>query len=478
MKNFSVSNRFWVALTTVAIIASVFAYYLLVYSANRRESYIDRKYRILTRMGDNVVSLNADVTKARNRDLQNAMAKIERDSTISVCKIIKASLSRCRDVKSECNLPLAQLFKADQWKKDLHEFYLRDKNANAWNGGVFHPDSIFIKTDFQFKSSCDTASVVYFVTSIHTILSRLGTTREIGDYFIIRSFNKPNYKDSKIESINRIAYQTQRNKMLLIDFDSLLVTGHQLQPSQTWTTVINSDNYLILPHRLDFRENEDWIICMLIKEKDLDVYSRQLELWIVVYAFLIGLFILIAMPILKLMLMSPLERLRMTNVWLSGFSICMGTTILTLILLGVYHYYGHYRQTDRKLQRLANAVATKFSNELDNIHLQLKQLKNLERAPWKYVPVNMGYMAHPDSIPVSVKRLGADQKLDSLNPAKTLFFENLLSLKYFNEIIWIDKNGDQLAVLTTHEVNTSAKPLNLSGRKYFSSVMSNDLWAL
>ncbi|HEX6225783.1 MAG TPA: hypothetical protein VFZ52_15300, partial [Chryseolinea sp.] len=32
--------------------------------------------------------------------------------------------------------------------------------------------------------------------------------------------------------------------------------------------------------------------------------------------------------------------------------------------------------------------------------------------------------------------------------------------------------------LTTHEVNTSAEPLNLSARKYFSSVISNDLWAL
>ena len=475
MKNFSVSNRFWVALTTVAIIASVFAYYLLVYSANRRESYIDRKYRILTRMGDNVVSLNSDVTKAKNRDLNNAMGEIEEDKKKSACESIEALC------KLDCSIPLLQFFKDNNRKyQDLKEFYVRRK-TNAWNLAVFHPDSIFIKTDFQVTGHCG-ASVrpgfVYFQTSIHTILSRLGTTREIGDYFIIRSFNKPNSTSSEIESINRIAYQTQKNKMLLIDFDSLLVTGDRLQPSQTWTTVINSDNYLVLPHRLNFMENEDWIICMLIKEKDLDAYSRQLELWIVVYAFLIGLFILIAMPILKLLLMSPLERLRMTNVWFSGFSICMGTTILTLILLGIYHYYGHYRQTDRKLQRLANAVETKFSNELDNIYLQLKQLKNLEGAPWKDGPVKMGYIAHPDSIPASVKRLDTVKTLDPSDPEEILFYKNLLSLKYFNEIIWIDSTGHQLGVLTTHEVNTAEKPLNLSGRKYFSSVIGNDLWAL
>jgi hypothetical protein len=482
MIKLNIPKRPWMGLVTLGIIAALFAYYLLIYTEDRKEKFIERRYRILTRMGDNTYKLKEDIKKAVDREWKGVQGRLDHvlDEYYDLM-----NHGTDQELLNKKVMKVYEEYRSGKIKHGLRDFILRLQDKDFWNTRCKYPDTIYFKTNYapSFSGSFDTRRISSFHTNISTLLARLGASQEIGDYFVIRSFL------NEEDTVNVIGYQTFKNKIRLTNFDSLMRHNHGLQTGTTEITRIREEDYIILPHRIHFESDEDWIICMVIKVEDLNSYARKIELWIIVYALLFGLFILIAMPVLKLILMSPYERLRTSNVWFTGFSVCIGSSVVALILLGLYHYFGHYHQIDGKLLRLANAVNTKFSSELDGLYAQLNQVYRLEDAPWKNQPVKLGYVSNMDSLIIKIKEAdsltqefrrtksstGNSEKTSKLD---TAFFQKLLSKRYFNQIIWIDNKGDQLVVLATHNTSLKEESLNLSQRKYFSSVMKDELWAL
>ena len=91
----------------------------------------------------------------------------------------------------------------------------------------------------------------------------------------------------------------------------------------------------------------------------------------IVFAVLIVLLVLLAMPVLKLLIMNSIERLRLINVWFAGFAIVVGTSVLLLTILATNHSLGYRGKVDSTLVELSDSVEARFLNELSDIHDQL-----------------------------------------------------------------------------------------------------------
>src|SRR6186713_5770 len=64
MKLPTLSKRFWISCSTLLVIGTVFAYYLLVYVEGREQKLRQDKYRALERLGKNMIQTRKNYHKA------------------------------------------------------------------------------------------------------------------------------------------------------------------------------------------------------------------------------------------------------------------------------------------------------------------------------------------------------------------------------------------------------------------------------
>ena len=87
----------------------------------------------------------------------------------------------------------------------------------------------------------------------------------------------------------------------------------------------------------DSSEGENWLLCGLMETENFNSQIRAVDpLWIA-SAILVVLFLIIAMPILKLRIMNTYERLSIANVWFTGLSVVCGSAILFIIIWSGSH---------------------------------------------------------------------------------------------------------------------------------------------
>src|SRR5690606_9764698 len=171
------------------------------------------------------------------------------------------------------------------------------------------------------------------------------------------------------------------NELRVKNLDSLISARNGINSSALSVVTINDVPYKLFCDRISFDRagKEDWILCGLVQEKSFKAQVRQVEPIILLYAALILLFVLLGMPVLKLLVMSPIERLRTGNVLFNGFALVGGSALLFLIILATRHYWGyHYRQLDMRLEHLSHVVHNSFVEEANLIHTQLMTLPDLD----------------------------------------------------------------------------------------------------
>jgi hypothetical protein len=113
---------------------------------------------------------------------------------------------------------------------------------------------------------------------------------------------------------------------------------------------------------------------------------------------------------------------------------------------------------DQRIEVLSDSIRTEFSNELQMIFNQLASA----RADTGLLPA-----------------LGDSIRRGSILKDKMLV-KYFADYRFFNEILWICKEGDQQAMLATHTIDLKDPDLNLNlrERKYFSWVLNDSTWKL
>ena len=296
---------------------------------------------------------------------------------------------------------------------------------------------------------------------------------QFDDFFIVKDFDEHRHEKTKTDgNTANVVYQTLENHVSLASIDSFMVSEKGLLTNHVKEIMLSDTKYKLFVHAIRFSEEENWLLCGLMETENFNSQIRAVDpLWIA-SAILIVLFLIIAMPILKLRIMNTYERLTISNVWFTGLSVVCGTAVLFIIIWSGSHNLQSIASVDRGLDTLSNEVKRRFETELHDIRDQLDDLnKNLSDplvTIFKKDTIVYGDFFRPGG------------RTDCIYPYIEEYKQKYDTLKYsyFNYILWIDSLGYPSITLTTKSVGPDFKMPNLSERKYVSRVLQDSLWYL
>ncbi|SHG69394.1 hypothetical protein SAMN04488109_1435 [Chryseolinea serpens] len=449
MKFPSLSRKFWVAITTLLVIGGLFAYYLLVYVHGREEKLREEKYRALARYGENMVAMRSDYAKTIVRSWSRAKEYLEGKKKIpvdSVTKIVRRDLDK---VTYEGYLNDAEI--DVRMHNHFERIYFVYPNAHPNQHGVFSlPMANFAYRPDQFD-----------------------------EFFIIKRYDHALHQDEKAgPPIANEAFQTLENRIDLRNVDSLMVTRKGIFTSRFGNIELADTKYKLFVHTIEFQEGENWMLCGLIKADTFNEQTREVDPLIITSAILIMLFLLMSMPILKLLVMNAIERLNILNVWFAGFSIVFGSAVLFLMIWTGSDNLQSNEAVDRDLTSLSNTIKLRFQNELDSIYGVLNSVKDnlsgkLSRDYMEADSAEKNRFVFGDVLHEQ-KRKG----VRDLGVGQAFLKKTVGNYPYFNYILYINAAGKPIITLTTQDQDSNYPMPNLRSRKYFSRVLEDSLWYL
>jgi len=421
MKLPALTKKFWIVIATIIVVGLLFAYYLLVYVSNRQAEVIAQNYRVLKRAADNSIDLR-----------KNFEATINNYKNVSPNE---PALVRLLAVQKIYCVKTA----ADQQYKDLDSIYFSSKTSGGCTVRMAVSD--FLPSAIP-KSSC------------------------FDDLFLIRTL----HKDASTKFTD-IGYQTFYNRIELKKMDSLFALDHGLESSPIVDARLFGTDYKIFTTRILIADNESWILCGAVKNSNFNKKIHEVDTYTISFAILILLFVLLAMPILKLIVMNAVERLRIVNVWFTGFSIIVGTAIIILILISANHFFSNKGVVENRLKKLAIAVNGNFDKELNEIYDQLRNIQDKVNMPGDSNLAAYDNFFKTDTYSIRTNIPPIKLVRSVVDPFK---LNKILTYKFTNQVMWLDARGDQLFTLATQSVNS----FNLSAREYFTKARDGNLWTV
>jgi hypothetical protein len=529
MKLPTLTSRFWVALGTLSVIGALFSYYLLVYVHSREEKLREDRYRALARYGENMIQTRRDYEKAlirlksQNETIwQEERAKYFHDTTrvqrdsISVIDERKAVVSVGHSRKNggccccpdgerspthiENGVMSGKRLLSERERNRLFLSHRRDtlrrrlsdlahKNVpNISYEGYFSNvefDSLqhhnFDRIYFSFPATQSDRLFAYSILTKDFVYR----PQQFDEFFIIKAFDSTyqKHRSSNVMSANQ-TFQTFQNRIILQSVDSLLVKERGLLTSHFGEVKLADTRYKIFVHAIPFSQGESWLLCGLIEREHYHSTVRAVSPLVIVSAMLTLLFLIVAMPLLKPLIMNKFERLGFVNVWLAGFSIAYGGALLLLLIMAASHNLQSNNEVDSKLQDLAAKVKFGFESELNGIYEQLDDVKaDLSReliGPYRLVNVQNDSSKRSDASPQKPNVLFGNLFTDKIDPRlKSIWRRHGVErFPYFNYLLWIKETGLPELAITSLDVTDATPMPELAERKYFSRALNDSLWYL
>lgn len=262
------------------------------------------------------------------------------------------------------------------------------------------------------------------------------------------------------------------NKIFVGDIAHLYENSHGFASISISTINISGIPYRLFAHLISYQAGEDWLLCGLVPENEFQKEVRRVQPVVIVFLTLILIFLLLSMPILKLMIMSEIERLQIINVWSTGLCFIIGSGMVILTLLAANHYFGYEREYNRALRSLSKDVEQRFLTELADITQQLKQ-SDSQRPSWEST-------SEADSFLSLLRQMSAFDTSGffvSYIQNDHQYIHYRANYPFFNETIWLNEEGEQKITLASHSLSEGKRP-NLGNRQYFSDALNGKLFHL
>jgi hypothetical protein len=221
---------------------------------------------------------------------------------------------------------------------------------------------------------------------------------------------------------------------------------------------VNNTDYIVFIHSFEAGDKY-WRIFGFCSKEQFNSQVKSVELIYVFSALLLLIVILLMMPLLKLWIMNESEKLQTVNVWFCGFSLVVGGAFLLLIVLMASDLFTSYetfssdnlaKNRNARIKILSDSIESKFTRELRLVYDQLQASRTYDIDTPRYDSIN---------------QYGSIQN----NPRF-----NFSIYPYFNEMLWIEEDGDQTFVVATHKLD-SGDVVNLGSRTYFSNARRDEL---
>ena len=390
------SKKGWVILTTLTVIALVFAFYFFVYVKDKESQLIANKMRVLSQIRGNIELLIQSEKKVR----QNQLKELE-DIVVGTMDNNLALADNWTYLKdSISNWPF--LWGQDQaiWNIDTGYFYKQAYQE------LFGKELIERKDEFEFI-----AIVAHDTESIKTLFSN----------FPLGIINFP--QDSSL-------FHLSSKTIFELDF------GYN--PYLVFKTLIaeQADNQVYLIGFVDRSQfNEE---------------KREVSLFIITISVILLTLMTLGLPLLKIYVMSNTERLGARDVFLAGASLILTPTIVVLFFfLFLTNIFSDKPHEESRLMRLNQQLATNFKTEVGNALNQLTKVRDS-------LPVDLFWIRQQFGREKTYIKNPYGQHVFP-NAWKNEFWND--NFKYFNSIFWTDKAGIIKIYLSSEENPTKIDSL-------------------
>src|SRR6185369_6908307 len=119
-----------------------------------------------------------------------------------------------------------------------------------------------------------------------------------------------------------------------------------------------------------------WVVCGLVQGSHFRREGWAFPYtWLIVFVFL-TVVIALSWPFLKLHFIGSKDRLKLADVYWLGFSLLVGSAILTLFMLFGVGYIRSEHLLDSQLKQFSAQINDNFHNEIQNILTEINSLKS------------------------------------------------------------------------------------------------------
>jgi hypothetical protein len=435
-------QQYYFTFVTLLLLGLLFSYYFFVYIPSKEDRLRERGFRVLNRISENIIKRNRE----NNSSAKNICRKWLEDNTLALQKRKADSLGfklKNQTFNEEIEfIALPKFIKSGEEKKLSIDF---DKISQK----IIYRDTVQLAPDSLYQ-------VVYQVDIPKALLKIL--REDLFSDFIL--FNRFISGKADIIYSNLILNDNQPER------DSLTRRILALPNNQVRSIEIAGVSYQVFTHSFPFIDNTGTIYGLIPTEKFNLLKSGGSPATILLIS--IGfVFLFLLTPLLKVILLSSLERISNLDIVWVVISFTLGGAILTLFSLNVADYYVFdRRERERQLGSISGQISQNFTQELRAI---LKQLNQYEQTV--QTSINQANLTDYSLINL------LDQTARYEENGRALAF-NLYpkAYPYFKYINWADANGQQQIKWTVEKNNGYA--VSVRGRNYFQKIIKNEPWQI
>ncbi|WPP49049.1 cache domain-containing protein [Catalinimonas niigatensis] len=434
--SFSLPKRSYVVVVTLLILFSLFAYYFWIYLPSREELLVANRVRVLQQIArnfkekDKVYQKTADAIFEKIRTIKAVNDKINCDSP---------------DVVTQLTLAL----KKDAVNTDL---ILVDSAYVLKAGEIAY-------TNAEITEECR-VKVVATVSGIFSSLEK----KESFEHYILFQNNALAYSTVEGEALQLIQEASDRS----FHIDSLLHGAEestikvQLAGLKEKSEVfepglevkLSAVKYKMFSAQVMTYDNKPWTLYALVNAESFEADMKEVPVMMVIIIAVVLLILIFALPLLKLSLISPIERLHRVDVVLSTTSFVICTGLMVLFLLFTVSYRADRQKVDGDLKTLSDQLQSNVQNDLQNIRTLISQLED------------------------EVYRQNDTDTMTDINIfSKPYLNEKLKIYPFLKNLYWLNDSGEykyQLSTVTLE--NKKIDPINLGERDYFREISEGRGW--
>ncbi|MGK7394061.1 MAG: hypothetical protein ACNS62_05795 [Candidatus Cyclobacteriaceae bacterium M3_2C_046] len=388
----SINHRFWVVLLLGIIIGGFYYFYFFIIVKNKQDNLTQRGYRILRQIDQNMQekyqNYSGSTSNYKNQDLvidsilikilqELSSRMVENQLTMSDVEQSISILNRY-NVKPEDKLYIKKLIYG--WVESYRGTYaeiLQNQNRVQQLKEFF-----FLKQNNKINTCRDTCidrikpDPAYLLIGSEVIQDRKDTVRNSIHYYVmiedlLEGLKFDNFFDNLLvrSESGQVVYSEVNQPH---NYDTLAGyeknTGIKINSSRIQLAGVN---YIIFTHPTRIA-GEKYNLVGLIADSSFNQLSYQINPFLVITVVTLILLILIFMPLLKLVIMSKVERLKSSDIYFSGISLILLSTMFTLLFIGAYNAINiESKLVKGQLKNLNESIQYSLNHELDQIMDQL-----------------------------------------------------------------------------------------------------------
>ena len=418
-KYFSSLRRLSYFLTLAVILALFFSYYLFVFVAGKEKKIIDRNFRVLNKIGENLQSRINDNYKIADR-LFNHRDFIPRDYGFSEIKIYP-DFNGADSIKLQSTYPAGLIF----IEKDS-----TDSQSSESPRRFFRDIPIYTFKPFD------------------KIFSELRRNDIFKYHMVISDSNKIIYSDfNLINPLNELDTSFSKGMDKFNSRKEVEISGE--------TFYLFSHSFIVCGRSLT--------VIGIVPEGDYATEKNSVPESFILSLVLTVFLILIFFPFLKSLLISPRETLSSLDLLGTLPSLFLIFCVYTFLQLHLYARIGpDSKKNYSMLDTLADIMAENFQQELESLYKQAYSYDSISSRDsiWRVDYYDLNHKPRNNS--------GLEN-----HDLKSTFNSN------FKYIFWLDSAGGEKFKWTTDgKPIPREKPLNLNDREYFKAIVNKKYWYL